>query len=322
MTFVRWMVLQITILAAALLPAAAQPHSTTPLRIVVPNPPGAAVDLLARMLGDYITTSTGRAVVIDNRAGGGGNLAMDLVARSAPDGNTLLMASGGHITTNRLLYKNTAVDPMTDLLPIAQVATIKLIIAVNKDVPAKSLREFIDLARSKPGAINYTSAGPGSTTHLAGDQFMRLAGLDLVHIPHRGAGPAVVDVVAGNVQMITLGVNTLAPYILSGELRALATASPKRLPYPDVPTAAEAGLPGWDVEVWFGLFGPRGLPREIADAMNGLVQKLAESPLVQKRMQAAYMENWKMSADEFAAYVKTEGTKWERIIKDAGIKPQ
>jgi tripartite-type tricarboxylate transporter receptor subunit TctC len=319
---IRSLALQAALAVAALLPAMAQTYPSAPIRIIVPVPPGGTNDLAARILGDAITAQTGQPVVIDNRSGAGGNIAMGTVARSTPDGYTLVLASGGQITTNRLLYKNPGVDPLTDLVPIAPVADIRLIVAVNKKVTAKTLPEFLAAARARPGSINYTSAGPGSTTHLAGEWLARLAGVKLVHVPHRGAGPAVVDVVAGNVEMITLGVNTLAPHILSGDLRPLATASTKRLTYPDVPTAAETGVPGWEIETWFGLFGPRGMPPEVVQKLNGFVQRLADDPAAAKRLKDSFMDPWRMSPEEFTRFVRTDATKWEGIVKDVGMQPE
>jgi tripartite-type tricarboxylate transporter receptor subunit TctC len=315
--------LAITILLAGIAPGSADNYPSKPIRLLVPVPAGAINDLVARIVGEAITAHTGQPVIIDNRSGSAGNIAMGATARATPDGYTLLLASGGHITTNRLLYKNVGFDPMKDLLPIAPVADIKLIFAVNKKVPATTMQEFLALAKAQPGKINYTSAGPGSTTHFAGDWLTRLAGVDLVHVPHRGAAPAVIDVVAGNVEAITLGVNTLAPHIASGDLRPLVTASAKRLSYlPDVPSAAEAGVPGWEVETWFGLFGPLGLARETVEKLNGYIQDLADNPANKQRMSASYMEAWKMSPEEFSTFAKADASKWERIVKESGFQAQ
>jgi tripartite-type tricarboxylate transporter receptor subunit TctC len=303
--------------------ADAQTNAANPIRIIVPVPPGGTNDLVARLLSDHITGHTGQTVVIENRGGAGGNIAMGAVARAAPDGHTLLLASGGPITTNRLLYKNIGLNPLTDLEPIGPLADIKLIAAINRNVPAASLTEFFGLARARPGKINFTSAGPGSTTHLAGALLARIAGVEMVHVPHRGAGPAVVDVVAGNIEMITLGVNTLAPFILSGDLRALAAASTSRLAYlPTVPTAREAGIEGWDVDTWFGLFGPRGMPRDLVQRLNNYIQELLDVPANQKRMSDSYMDAWRMSPDQFAEFLKADGVKWERIVRDTGMQPE
>jgi tripartite-type tricarboxylate transporter receptor subunit TctC len=311
---------------ACLAPAgagAAETYPARPISVIVPVPPGAANDLAARLAGEIITAQTGQPVVISNRGGAGGLIGMSAVAKAAPDGYTLLVASSGQITNTRLLFVNPPLDPVADLEPIAPVMDLKMVAAVNKEVPARTLAQFIALVKARPGEFNFTSAGPGSGTHLAGDQLLRQAGISLPHIAYRGAAPALTDVVAGRVQMITLGANSLMPYIGSGAVRALVVGSNKRLPYlPDVPTAAEAGVPGWILSVWFGMFGPRRMPKEIVDRLNGYVQKLVSDPASMKRISDSFMEAMPMPAEQFGRFVREDAAKWERIIKDAGIQPQ
>lgn len=301
----------------------ADTYPSRPISVIVPVPPGAANDMAARLVGEIITAQTAQPVVINNRSGAGGLIGMSVAAKAAPDGYTLLVASSGHITTTRLLFKNPILDPIADLEPIAPVMDQQIVAAINKDVPARTFADFVALVKARPGQFNYTSAGPGSAVHLAGDQLLRRAGINLAHVPYRGAAPALTDVVAGRVQMITLGANSLMPFIRSGAVRPLAIASNKRLSYlPEVPTAAEAGVPGWELSVWFGLFGPRGLPKEVVDQLNEHVQKLRNDPSSIKRMKESFMDLMLMSPQQFARFVHDEAVKWERIVKDAGIQPQ
>lgn len=301
----------------------ADTYPSRPINVIVPVPPGGANDLAARLVGEIITGQTGQPIVINNRSGASGLIAMSAVAKAAPDGYTLLLASGGQITNTRLVFKNPIVDPIADLEPIAPVADVQVVAAINKEVPARTFAEFVALVKARPGQFNYTSAGPGSGTHLAGDQLLRQAGINLVHVPYRGAALALTDFVAGRVQMIVLGPSSLVPHIRSGAVRALAIASNRRLSYlPEAPTAAEAGVPGWQLSVWFGLFGPRGLQKEVVDKLNEYVQKLQNDPSSIKRMKESFMDFMPMSPQQFARFVHDEAVKWERIVKDAGIQPQ
>jgi len=303
--------------------ASADTYPSRPISVIVPVPPGAANDMAARLIGEIITAQTGQPVVINNRSGAGGLIGMSAAAKSAPDGYTLLVASSGQITTTRLLFKNPILDPIADLEPIAPVMDQQIVAAINKDVPARTFADFVALVKARPGQFNYTSAGPGSAVHLAGDQLLRRAGINLAHVPYRGAAPALTDVVAGRVHMITLGPNSLMPHIRSGAVRPLAIASNKRMSYlPEVPSAAEAGVPGWELSVWFGLFGPRGLPKEVVDKLNEYVQKLQNDPSSIKRMKESFMDLMAMSPQQFARFVHDESVKWERIVKDAGLQPQ
>jgi tripartite-type tricarboxylate transporter receptor subunit TctC len=302
---------------------AADVYPSKPITLIVPVPPGGANDFVARLAGDVITSQSGQQVIISNRGGAGGLIGMSAAAKATPDGYTLIAASSGQITSTRLMFRDPMVDPMKDLEPIAPVIDVQIIAAIHKDVAAKTLADFVAMAKSQPGAFNYTSGGTGSGSHLAGDQLLRQLGLNLPHIAYKGAGPAITDVVGGRVQMIVLSPGSLLPHIRSGALRPLAVASNKRIPFaPDIPTAPEAGAPSWNVSVWFGLFGPRGLPKEIIDRINGYVQALANDPAAKKRVADGYMELMPMSAEDFGRFVRDDATKWEKIIKDAGIKPQ
>ncbi|MEA2987958.1 MAG: hypothetical protein QOG83_669 [Alphaproteobacteria bacterium] len=303
--------------------ARAQSLSSKPIRIVVPVAAGAATDILGRIAGEWLGKKTGLPVVIENRTGAGGSIALEQVAKGEPDGHTLLVATNGAITINRALFKKEAIDTLTDVVPVAPLAWFPNILVINSKVPARTAAEFIALAKAKPGSINYASAGPGSTPHLAVALFARLAGIDIVHVPYRGMAPALTDLVAGNVQAVAIGNATVAPFVEQGTLRVLAVAGPDRLSYlRDVPTAAEIGLPGWQVETWWGMFAPRGTPKAIVDQLNGVFGSLIDDPATKKRFDESYYDTMKMSADQFSARVRSDAAKWERIVKETGVEAQ
>jgi tripartite-type tricarboxylate transporter receptor subunit TctC len=303
--------------------ASAQTLSGKPIRIVVPVAAGAATDILGRIAGEWIGRRTGLPVVIENRTGAGGNIALEQVARGEPDGHTLLVATNGAITINRALYKKVAIDTLADIVPVAPLASFSNILVVNSALPVRGAQEFIALARAKPGTLAYGSAGLGTTPHLGLALFARLAGIELVHVPYRGMAPAVTDLLAGNVQAVAVGYATVAPFVQQGLLRVIAVAAQQRLPYlPGVPSAAEIGLPGWELDTWYGLFAPRGTSKAVADEINGHIGALLDDAANRKRYDENYYEPMRMPADAFAARIKTEAARWERIVKDTGIEVQ
>jgi tripartite-type tricarboxylate transporter receptor subunit TctC len=311
------------VLLASAVPASAQSLSSKPIRIVVPVAAGAATDILGRMAGDWLGKRTGLPIVIENRTGAGGNVALEQVAKSEPDGHTLLIATNGAITINRALLKKDPIDTLTDIVPVAPLAQFSQILVINSTVPAKTAQDFIALAKAKPGTINYGSAGIGSTPHLTLALFGKLAAVDIVHVPYRGIAPAVTDLVAGTIQAIAIGNATVAPFVEAGTLRILATAGRERLSYlPEVPTAHEIGLPLWEVETWYGLLAPRGTPKAIVDELNGHFQAMLRDGAHRKKFADSFYEPMPMSADEFAARVKADAAKWERIVKETGLEPQ
>jgi tripartite-type tricarboxylate transporter receptor subunit TctC len=303
--------------------AAAQSRSGKPIRIVVQSPPGAAADVLGRIAGEWLGKRTGAPIVIENRGGAGGAIALEAVAKAEPDGHTLLLATNGSITINRALFKKEPIDTLTDIVPVAPLAFNPDILVVNGKLPAQTAGEFIALAKSQPGKINYGSAGAGSTPHLAVALFARLAGIELVHVPYRGMAPAITDLVAGNVQVVAIGNATVAPFVETGALRVLAAATPRRLPYlPNVPSAGEIGLPTWEVDTWYGLFAPRGTAKDLVDTLNAHFAALLDDPANKKRFDESFYDARKMSADEFAALVKAEAGKWERVVRETGVEAQ
>src|SRR5262245_18692076 len=294
------------LLAAALLSlgasASAQTLSGKPIRIVVPVAAGAANDTLARIAGDWLGKRTGLTIVVENRTGAGGNVALEQVAKAEPDGHTLLVATNGAITINRAMFRKDPVDTLTDVVPVAAIAEFPQILTINSKLAAHTAQVFIELAKARSGTNSYGSAGLGSAPHLALALFARLAGVDLLHVPYGGIAPAVTDLVSGTCQAIGSGNATVAPFGEQGLLRPLATASRQRLPYlPDLPSAAEIGLPRWEVETWYALFAPRGTPKPIVDELNGHIQAMFRDGALKKKLDDGFYDAMPMSADAFAA---------------------
>jgi tripartite-type tricarboxylate transporter receptor subunit TctC len=300
-------------------PVSAQTYPAKPIRIVVSTSAGGVTDLSARILGNYITMKTGQPVVIDNRAGAGGNIAMDAVAKSAPDGYTLGVANTGNIVINPFLYRYMPYDPLNDLVPVAPIGMVPLFMIVNGKVPAKTLQEFV--AYAKREKISYGSAGVGTTPHLAADAFVRRAGLDMVHVPYRGSAPATTDVISGNIPMTFVSMGPHIQFVQSGAIRVLGVALPKRVPYlPDVPTFAEQGFAGFEATTWFALFAPRGTPKEIINQLNSYARALYDDAASKGRLEANFVDPMIMDAEAFGALVKADAARWEKIVKEAGVK--
>jgi tripartite-type tricarboxylate transporter receptor subunit TctC len=301
--------------------AAAEDYPARPIKIVVSTSAGGITDVVARVLGHYITARTGQTVVIDNRTGAGGNIAMDAVAKSPPDGYTLGVANTGNIVINPYLYRSMPYDPLHDLVPVGSMGEVPLFMVVNGKFPASGLQEFVAYAKSHP--VSYGSAGTGTTPHLAADAFNRHTGLDMVHVPYRGSTAATMDVISGTIPMTFVSLGQYIDLVRQGTLRVLGIASTRRVAYlPDVATFAEQGFPGLETGTWFALFAPRGTPPEIVDQLNGYVRALADDAESRKRLDAAYLEPMPMTATEFAAQVKADAVKWERIVRESGVKQQ
>jgi tripartite-type tricarboxylate transporter receptor subunit TctC len=305
--------------AAATLPAGAQTYPGKPIRVIVSTSPGGITDIAVRILGAHITARTGAPVVIDNRPGASGNIAMEAVAHAAPDGYTLGFGNTGNITINPFLFAHMPFDPLTDLVPVGPIGTVPLFLVINSKLPARTLAEFIAYAKANPDTVNYAGAGAGTTPDLAGLAFIRRAGLKLVTVPFKGTGPATTAVVAGNVQATFISMGPHMDYVRSGELRVLAAATPKREPYmPDTPTFAELGFPGFETSTWFSLFAPRGTPPEIVEQLNLYTRTVHDDPDAQRRLDANFVDPLTMTAAEFAAMVKADAVKWERIVRETG----
>jgi tripartite-type tricarboxylate transporter receptor subunit TctC len=314
----------VTACAALCSPAFAQsPASswpTKPVRIVVGFPPAGATDVAARVLGTRLAELTGQSFLIDNRPGAASNIGAEAVARAAPDGYTLLMGSIS-LAINPSLYAKLAYDPLKDLLPVSQVASTPFLLVVNPAVRANTVTELIALAKAKPGEINYASAGSGSGAHLFSEMFRSMAGIDIVHVPYKGAAPAIQDVVGGQVPMQFDNILSLLPMVKAGKLRALAVTTVRRSPVaPDVPTVAESGLPGYDANAWFGLFATAGTSANNVRAMHALTAKALQDAGVRERMLALGADPVGSTPEAFAQFFRAELAKWAKVIKSAGAR--
>jgi tripartite-type tricarboxylate transporter receptor subunit TctC len=300
--------------------AAAQKFPDRPVRIVVPNPAGGSNDAAARIVGqglqDLIWPS---GVVIENRAGGGGNVGAHAVATATPDGYTLLLTSPGPIVINPFLYKRLPFDPQKDFVPIALVARVPIVLMVNPNVQARSVRELIALIRRENGKLVYASSGVGSTHHLAAELFQKMANVTLQHVPYRGAAPAMNDLIAGHVPILFDNITTVIPQVKAGKVRALAVASAERVPWlPDVPTFAEAGLPEFEADSWFGLFAQREAPAETLVKTQADVTKVLTTPAVSRRLEDSGAIPGHTFGPEFDAVLQKERAKWSDVIRSSG----
>ena len=299
-----------------------QDYPVKPIRLVVPYSPGGPVDIVGRIVAQKLTPALSQQVIVDNRAGGGGNLAVEIVAKSAADGYTLLMGANGTNAINPGLYPHLAVDPARELAPITMIASSPMILVVHPSLSAHSVKEFVALAKSKPGAINFASSGNGSTAHLASELLKSMTGINIVHVPYKGAGPALTDLVGGQVQTMITGVSSTLPYVKGGRLRPLAVSSDKRLAIlPDVPALAEE-VAGYEVNTWYGVFAPVQTPRPIIDKLNRTLASLFATADARERLAALGAEPVTMPPEQFAAAIHKETVKWAKVIKDAGVRPE
>ncbi len=314
------------LLATAALPALAaeyaQDYPSKPIRLIVPFTPGGSTDILARVIGQKLTEAWGKQVVIDNRPGAGGNIGVELAAKSPPDGHTLVMGHIGTFGVNPTLYTKLPYDPIKDFQPITLVALVPNMLSVHPGVPANSVKELVALAKAKPGTINFGSGGNGSAAHLAGEYFKLLTKTEITHIPYRGTSPAVTDLIAGQIQMIITGVPPTLSFVKAGKLRALGVATAKRLPLlPELPTIAEAGVPGYEATQWYGVLAPAGTPKPIVAKLNAEMKKAIHGPDVKAKLAADAAEPVGNSPEEFGAFIKKEIARWAPVIKASGAKP-
>ncbi|MBI3068843.1 MAG: tripartite tricarboxylate transporter substrate binding protein [Betaproteobacteria bacterium] len=301
--------------------AQAAQYPTRPVRLINPFSPGGAVDLVARTVAQKMTESWGQPVIVDNRPGAGTMIGTDIVVRAAPDGYTLLLTSAV-IATNVTLYPQQR-DPLTELAPIALVVQAPFVLAVHPSLPAKSVRELINLAKAKPRQVAYGSAGAGTTTHLMLELFKSLASIDMLHVPYKGGGPAVNALVGGEVQATFLPITVILPQARAGRVRALGVSSAKRAELaPELPTVAEAGLPGFDAAGWYAMFAPAGTPRSIVGQINAEVNRALQLPDVRERFLTNGMVSFGGAPGALADYLKLEIARWAKVIKEAKIKPE
>jgi tripartite-type tricarboxylate transporter receptor subunit TctC len=297
----------------------AQSYPTRPVRLVVPFSPGGAADVPGRILTPKISQALLHQMVVENRPGAGSTIGADQVAKAAPDGYTLLMSSNTHFVS-AALYKKLPYDSLGDFTPVTQITSAPNVIVVHPSLPARSVKELIALARARPGQIDYASSGNGSTQHLTGALFIKMAGIDMTHVPYSGSGQATVDLLSGNVTVGFPGIAGMLSHIKAGKLRALAVTSAKRSPeLPDLPTVAETGIKGYDVTAWFGVVGPKALPRDIQLKLHGELLRVLKNPEVQKLLLSAGQEvAWQETPELFGEMLKTEASKWERMVRESG----
>jgi len=311
-------------LAASLLCAAtaasAQNFPSRPVRVIVPFAPGGATDIVARVLSQQLNQMWGQTVVVDNRAGAGGNIGGDLAAKATPDGYTLFMTSGSIVTANQHMYKTMPFNPEKDLAAVTNVASGPQIIAVNPSFAARNLKEFIALAKAKPRSITFGSAGVGTQTHLAAENFVYTAGIDVTHIPYKGEGPAIIDLVGGQIQFVTPNLSASINFVTQGKLRALAVTSKERSKQlPDVPAVAET-LPGFENLGWFGFMVPAGTPQATIDKIYQDTAKALQSPELRTRFEQLGMVPVGNRPADFAKAIKEESARWAKIIRERKLE--
>ena len=314
----------LVMVAAAVLavPAAAQDYPNRPIKFVVPYPPGGGTDVVARIVNEPLATELGEPIIIDNRGGAAGNLGTDIVAKAPADGYTVLFTLSSH-TINPKLYEKLPFDVEHDFVPVSLVALIPQILVVNPSVPITSVKELIAYAKANPGKLNYASVGIGSPGHIAGELFKLKTGIDMVHVPYKGGGPAVVDTIGGQVQLLFVSMPAAWQHVKSGRLRALAVTSAKRsVTAPDVPTIAESGVPDFVVDSWYGALAPAKTPPAVVAKLTAAFTKVLENPQVKERLLAQGAEAAPLPPPEFDRMMKDELAKWDVVIKTAKIKPE
>jgi tripartite-type tricarboxylate transporter receptor subunit TctC len=301
--------------------AGAQPYPSKPIRLVVPFAPGGSSTIVARFIAAEMQKGLGQQIVIENKPGGGGNIAMQEVARADPDGYTLIIGHIGSLAMNPYMYANLPYDVDRDFAAISLLAKVPAIFVVHADVPAKDLREFVALAKKQPGQLNYGSAGNGSAGHLAMEYLKQATGIELQHVPYKGTGPNITDLVAGRTQAASAGTPPLLPHVKAGKLRVIAVGTPKRLPtLPDVGTVAEQGYPGFETSQWYGLNAPARTPEAVIARLAEEAAKAARSPLVAERFALDDAEAVGSTPAEYAAFIKKEQERWGKVVRAANIK--
>jgi len=301
--------------------AAAQPYPDKPIRIIVPYAAGGAVDIVARTVGQPLGEALKQPVIVDNRPGASANIGMEMAAKAKPDGYTLLMASNG-IATNMALFPNLAFDGQRDFVAVAKIGYAPLVIVVPAASPAKSLKDLIAMAKAEPGKLTYASAGNGSSGHLAGELLKSIAKIDVLHVPYRGGAPAITDLLGERISFMPINPVEVLAHIRAGRLRALAVASDKRFaPLPDVPTVAEAGLPGYEATVWWGLVAPVSTPQPIVRELNAETNKALRDPAIAARLSELGVVITPGTPEDLSSFIASQTTLWSGVIKSAGIHP-
>jgi tripartite-type tricarboxylate transporter receptor subunit TctC len=321
----RWKVLAGAALLglACLGPAAAQDYPNRPITLVVPFPPGGSTTIVARIVADKLAESLGQQIVVDNRGGAGGTIGTKAVSRSAPDGYTIVLGYTGTLAIGPTLYPSAGYDPRKDFEPIGLIGHAPNSLVVHPSFPVKSVKELVDYAKANPGKVNYGSAGVGTVSHVSGVYFANAAGIDLVHIPYKGTGPALADLLGGHIPMAFAPIPATHANIAEGKLRGLAVTSAKRSSLlPDVPTIAESGIPGFEASLYYGLAAPAGTPRPIIDKLNKALRDALASDEVRKRLATDGAEPLPSTPEEYAAHIDQDETKWSKVVRESGAKAE
>ena len=302
--------------------ALAQAYPTKPIRMVLPFPPGGSTDIMARGLAQKLTETLNKQIVVDNRGGGAGGISgTDLVAKAAPDGYVLLLTTSISHTAGASLYSKLPYDPVRDFAPITMTAFAPLMMVVHPAVQARTVQELIALAKANPGQINYASGGLGTSTHLPAELFTSMAGVRMVHVPYKGGGPALLGVMSGQTQMLLISLVGALPHVKSGKLRALALTSRTRaLDWPELPTVAESGVPGYEVSLWYGIFAPRGTPLPVVNLLHGAIVQILQTREMRERLASDGAQPLGNTPAEFAELNKAEVAKWAKVVRDAKVK--
>ena len=306
--------------ATATIAQAQQPYPSRPLRLILPFPPGGSTDLLGRALAERLGESLRQPVVPENRPGAGGNVGAEAAARSAPDGYTLVLCAPS-LAISPSLYRKLNYDPLRDLVPVALVATIPNLLVVHPSVPVRTLAELAQHARANPGKLNFGTGGPGTSNQLAADMFRSLTKTEIVLVPYKGAETAMLAVLSGQVQMVVIGTPASTTHVKSGKLRALALLGKERYPdLPDVPTAAESGMPEFEVDTWYGVLAPAGVPREIVARLNGDLVRMMRAPEMRERLAPMGIQPLASTPDEFGEFLQNEVARWGKVVREAGAQ--
>ena len=299
----------------------AQSYPSKSIRYVVPYAPGGSTDIVARVLALKLSEAMGQQVVVDNRPGAGGAIGADIVAKSPPDGYTMVTAVTSIMAINQFLYRKLPYDPEKDFAPVTQVGSLPLILVIHPSLPAKNVREFIAIAKAKPGQLNYGSSGVGTATHMTTELFKAMAGVDLVHIPYKGSGQVMGDVIGGQLALIFDQIVSSLPHVQGGKLRMLAITSSKRFPsLPDLPTIAESGVPGYESISWAGVAVPAGTPKEIVARLHAEIVKVLAMPDIRERFLRDGIETIGSTPEQFSEHIRRERIKWAKVVKDSGAK--
>ena len=305
---------------ATLACAQSDSYPTRPIRFIAANAPGGGLDITARAITPKLTAVLGQQVIVDNRAGAAGSVAAEIVAKSAPDGYTIMVGSIGGLAVNPHLYKGLGYEPLRDLAAITWAVSGSNVLVVHPSVPAKSVKELIALAKAQPNKLSYGSSGAGNAGHLAGELFKGMAGIDMVHIPYKGGAPAMIDLLAGQIQLIFSSAPTAVPQVKNGKIRGLAVTTAKRsVVLPDLPTVSEAGLPGFEADNWYGVVTTMKTPRPVIDRLNTEIVRALHAPDVKQLLLTQGLEVRTSTPQEFGAYIKSEYEKWGKVIRTAGI---